>query len=107
MLIVSIRRQTLRWESSLWLNGRQVYLGGFATEQEAAHAYDLAAFGCKGPNAEINFPLQEYAEMSTQLEGLSQVYLGGRQQSQFLCLACQTFRTRAFLFAFCTAPIFA
>ena len=91
MLIVSIGRQTLRWESSLWLNGRQVYLGGFATEQEAAHAYDLAAFGCKGPNAEINFPLQAYAEMTTQLEGLSEVYMGERQQSELQCPACHFF----------------
>ncbi|BDA49877.1 probable AP2-like ethylene-responsive transcription factor AIL1 [Coccomyxa sp. Obi] len=73
---VSCHKQTLRWESSLWLNGRQVYLGGFATEQEAAHAYDLAALGCKGPSAEINFPLPSYADMTTELIGLSQVSFG-------------------------------
>ncbi|CAL8465592.1 g5128 [Coccomyxa elongata] len=69
---VSCHKQTLRWESSLWLNGRQVYLGGFATEQEAAHAYDLAALGCKGSNAEINFPLGQYADVTTELQFLSQ-----------------------------------
>ena len=67
-------RQTYRWEASLWLNARQIYLGGFATEEEAAHAYDLAALGCKGSNAETNFPLATYsAELSTELKDLSQV----------------------------------
>ncbi|EIE22943.1 hypothetical protein COCSUDRAFT_15728, partial [Coccomyxa subellipsoidea C-169] len=52
---------------------RQIYLGGFATEEEAAHAYDLAALGCKGYNAETNFPLATYsAELSTELKDLSQ-----------------------------------
>ncbi len=65
---------TFRWESSLWLNGRQVYLGGFCSEEEAARAYDLAALGCKGPSAEINFPAADYVkELSTELVGLSQV----------------------------------
>ena len=66
-------RSTLRWESSLWLDGRQKYLGGFATEDDAARAFDLAAIGCKGPLAETNFPAADYAEaMSTDLAGLSQ-----------------------------------
>ena len=67
-------RATLRWESSLWLDSKQVYLGGFATEDDAARAYDLAAIGCKGPNVEINFPVVDYAEaLRTDLAGLSQV----------------------------------
>jgi len=67
-------RLTYRWEASLWLDGRQVYLGGFATEVEAARAYDLAAIGCKGPSAEINFRASDYADiLATDLAGLSQV----------------------------------
>ena len=31
-------RLTNRWEASLWLNGRQLYLGGFDSEEDAAHA---------------------------------------------------------------------
>jgi len=66
-------RLTYRWESSLWLDGRQVYLGGFATEVEAARAYDLAAIGCKGLSAEINFRASDYADiLATDLAGLSQ-----------------------------------
>jgi hypothetical protein len=79
-------RQTLRWEASLWLNGRQFYLGGFKTEEEAAHAYDLAALGCKGPKAETNFPAATYtAETSTELKDLSQVWpIRYRQHCDFL-----------------------
>ena len=51
-----------------------MYLGGFATEDEAARAYDLAALGCKGPSAEINFHTADYADtMASDLAGLSRV----------------------------------
>jgi AP2-like factor (euAP2 lineage) len=67
-------RLTQRWEASLWLKGRQVYLGGFATEEEAAHMYDLAALGCKGIGTETNFPQHLYSvQLSTELAKLSQV----------------------------------
>ena len=69
-------RLTYRWEASLWLDGRQVYLGGFATEEEAARAYDLAALGCKGANAEINFRRADYTvTLTTDLARLSRVPL--------------------------------
>lgn len=73
---VRVCRLTYRWEASLWLEGRQVYLGGFATEEEAARAYDLAALGCKGGNAEINFRRTDYAAtLATDLARLSRVCL--------------------------------
>ena len=31
----------------MWLNGRQVYLGGFEKEVEAAAAYDVGALATK------------------------------------------------------------
>ncbi|CAK0786546.1 hypothetical protein CVIRNUC_009759 [Coccomyxa viridis] len=69
---VSCHKLTYRWEASLWLDGRQVYLGGFATEEEAARAYDLAALGCKGANAEINFRRADYiVTLTTDLARLS------------------------------------
>lgn len=43
----SPHRLTNRWEASLWLKGRQLYLGGFDSELDAAHAYDLVALACK------------------------------------------------------------
>lgn len=57
---VSRHRLTQRWEASLWLEGRQLYLGGFDSQMDAAHAYDLAALACKGPDAIINFSAAEY-----------------------------------------------
>ena len=52
------RRLTNRWEASLWLNGRQLYLGGFDSEFDAAHAYDLVALACKvvSPSFWHSFP---------------------------------------------------
>ncbi|KAK2080712.1 hypothetical protein QBZ16_000566 [Prototheca wickerhamii] len=58
---VSRHRLTKRWEASLWLNGRQLYLGGFNSQEDAAAAYDLAALACKGPGAVTNHPPDKYA----------------------------------------------
>lgn len=38
-----------RWEAHIWVKeiGRQVYLGGYMSEEHAAEAYDVAALKCK------------------------------------------------------------
>jgi hypothetical protein len=68
---VSRHRLTQRWEASLWLNGRQLYLGGFDAQIDAAKAYDLAALACKGQDAIINFPAEEYDWQLREIAGFS------------------------------------
>ncbi|XP_062210440.1 AP2-like ethylene-responsive transcription factor CRL5 isoform X2 [Phragmites australis] len=74
---VTRHRWTGRYEAHLWDNsckkdgqtrkGRQVYLGGYDTEDKAARAYDLAALKYWGPSTHINFSLEIYRD---ELEGM-------------------------------------
>ena len=66
-------RLTQRWEASLWLTGKQLYLGGFESEQDAAHAYDLAALACKGRGVPTNFPASHYRAELAEVASYSQV----------------------------------
>ena len=56
----------LRWEAHIWgraINkgpGKQIYLGGFVTPEEAAEAHDLAALQLQGPSAKTNFHIGRY-----------------------------------------------
>jgi len=68
---VSRHRLTQRWEASLWLAGRQLYLGGFDSQTDAAKAYDLAALACKGQEAVINFPVADYTDQLREIRGFS------------------------------------
>ena len=55
-----------RWEAHIWgraVNkgpGKQIYLGGFITPEEAAEAHDLAALQLQGPNAKTNFHISRW-----------------------------------------------
>lgn len=66
-------RLTQRWEASLWLSGKQLYLGGFEREEDAARAYDIAALACKGPMVATNFDASEYTEELDAVRGCSKV----------------------------------
>ncbi|KAK9862613.1 hypothetical protein WJX84_000435 [Apatococcus fuscideae] len=68
---VSKHRLTQRWEASLWLSGKQLYLGGFEREEDAARAYDIAALACKGPMVATNFDASEYTKELEAVRGCS------------------------------------
>ncbi len=66
-------RLTQRWEASLWLSGKQMYLGGFVNEEDAARAYDLAALACKGRSVPTNFAPSDYNDNLSEISGSSRV----------------------------------
>ncbi|KAL3343929.1 hypothetical protein AABB24_027452 [Solanum stoloniferum] len=78
---VTRHRWTGRYEAHLWDNscrkegqtrkGRQVYLGGYDTEEKAARAYDLAALKYWGPNTHINSPLNTYEKELEEMKNMN------------------------------------
>lgn len=44
-----------KWQAFIQANGKRKYLGTFATEADAATAYDTAAVELYGPDAKVNF----------------------------------------------------
>ena len=73
---VTKHKITSRWEAHLWdatferrkssksgrQRGRQVYLGGWQSELDAARAYDLASLRYFGTRSPLNFPRENYAD---------------------------------------------
>ena len=57
---VTHHSRTNRYESHIWDEGRQIYLGGFYNEDQAALAYDLAATRFRGEDANTNFDSRRY-----------------------------------------------
>jgi len=45
-----------KWKARIQFNNRQIYLGSFAAEADAAKAYDNAAHRLHGRFASLNFP---------------------------------------------------
>jgi len=68
---VTFYKRTGRWESHIWDNGRQLYLGGFSTEEEAARTYDTAALRLRGKEATLNFRESDYEEILRELKAFS------------------------------------
>ena len=62
--------RTGKFESHVWSRGKQVYLGGFDSEHQAAVAYDLIAIRCRGERAQTNFDIQNYRG---ELENLNEI----------------------------------
>lgn len=61
---VSLLRQTQKWHSQINIAGRQVHLGYFTTEEQAARAYDRAAINKGYTDASkwvTNFDVGDYA----------------------------------------------
>ena len=69
---VTHHARTNRFESHIWDEGRQVYLGGFYNEDQAATCYDLAAVRFRGKEAITNFHPQLYGRELAQRALLSQ-----------------------------------
>ncbi|XP_021714495.1 AP2-like ethylene-responsive transcription factor ANT [Chenopodium quinoa] len=78
---VTRHRWTGRYEAHLWDNsckkegqsrkGRQVYLGGYDTEEKAARAYDMAALKYWGSSTHINFPLDNYQQQLEDMKNMT------------------------------------
>lgn len=49
-------RKKNKWLAQITLDGKNVYLGRYKDEAEAAKAYDVAAEAAWGPFARLNFP---------------------------------------------------
>jgi len=76
--------RTGKFESHVWSRGKQVYLGGFDSEHQAAVAYDLIAIRCRGERAQTNFDIQNYRGELENLNEISEedLVLSLRRQSK-------------------------
>src|SRR5690606_26970907 len=53
---VSFSHGKKKWMAKIGMRGKQKYLGYFAREEDAARAYDTAAYAYAGEYALLNFP---------------------------------------------------
>lgn len=61
---VSWHNRDKKWRAKIKVNGKEMMLGNFGTEDEAGHAYDCAVLTYRGTeDAEgLNFPLDQYSK---------------------------------------------
>ncbi|XP_039028739.1 ethylene-responsive transcription factor WRI1-like [Hibiscus syriacus] len=79
------------WDKSSWNNiqskkGKQVYLGAYDSEEDAARTYDLAALKYWGTETTLNFPMDRYEKEIEEMNKVSkEEYLASlrRQSSGF------------------------
>lgn len=78
----------------MWKNGKQVYLGGFSDEPQAALAYDLAAIKARGRDAQTNFSIAHYAQELANLDRVTEdeLVLSLRRQSKGFTRGTSRFR---------------
>ena len=76
--------RTGRWEAHIWEDGKQMYLGGFDGEEQAALAYDIATVKCRGENALTNFAGENYVRELEQFKHIdkTELVLSLRRQSK-------------------------
>lgn len=60
--IENVTSRTGRYEAHIWQEGKQIYLGGFDAEEQAALAYDLAALKFRGADAQTNYDKSTYEQ---------------------------------------------
>ena len=60
--IDNVASRTGRYEAHIWQEGKQIYLGGFDAEEQAALAYDLAALKFRGTDAQTNYDKSTYEQ---------------------------------------------
>ena len=53
---VHYHKRSGKWRAQIQLNGKRVSIGSFATQEEAARAYDQRAREAQGARAKLNFP---------------------------------------------------
>ena len=49
-------KKNKRWQASINVGGKYMYLGSFQKEEHAAKAFDLQAFSVRQEKAKLNFP---------------------------------------------------
>ena len=65
---VTRHKQRGKWQSQITRQGKNVNLGYYNAELEAAQAYDRAAVRCKGKKAVTNFDVNEYKDELAEFE---------------------------------------
>lgn len=68
---VTQHRRTKKWEAHIWDDHRQIYLGGFDSEEDAARAHDIMALKCRGDNGLTNYSQNDYAALLPELDKTS------------------------------------